>query len=113
MNSEEENCAIQLEQIAELDCWVRNIDQRSEEEGTFWLQTSTDKFYPDFVARLKDGRFLVVEYKGEHLWGNPDSEEKKDLGEFWADRSKGKCLFVMTKGKDFSAITDAVRGKRT
>ncbi len=46
----------------------------------FWLQTATDRFYPDFVALLKDGRYLVVEFKGEHLWSNADSMEKRDVG---------------------------------
>lgn len=70
----------------------------------FWLQTATDKFYPDFVCRLKDGRLLVVEYKGADRWSNDDSKEKRRLGELWELKSGGKCLFVMPKGKDFGAI---------
>jgi type III restriction enzyme len=42
--------------------WVRNIEGRPRH--SFWLQTPTDRFYPDFICELKDGRFLVVEYKG-------------------------------------------------
>jgi type III restriction enzyme len=45
------------------------------------LPTSSDRFYPDFVAKLEDGRILVVEYKDEHLWSNDDSKEKRALGE--------------------------------
>lgn len=70
---------------------------------SFWLQTSTDKFYPDFVCKLKDGRILVVEYKGGHLW-NDESKEKKALGELWAMRSGGACLFVMPTDEDYEAI---------
>jgi hypothetical protein len=77
-------------------CWMRNLDSRPE--TSFWLQTSTDRFYPDFVARLRDGRIFVVEYKGEDRWGNDDSKEKRALGELWAERSGGQCLFVMPKG---------------
>jgi type III restriction enzyme len=70
----------------------------------FWLQTSTDRFYPDFVCQLNDGRYLVIEYKNEKDWSNDDSKEKRDLGELWEARSGGKCLFIMPKGKDFAAI---------
>ena len=81
---------------------------RGGPESSFWLQTSTDKFYPDFVALLTDGRFLVVEYKGEHLWSNDDSKEKRAVGALWADRSGGRCLFIMPKGKDFALIRGLV-----
>ena len=70
---------------------------------SFWLQTSTDKFYPDFVCKLKDGRVVVVEYKGGHLW-NDETKEKKALGELWAKRSGGNCLFVMPTDKDYAAV---------
>lgn len=73
-------------------------------EYSFWLPTSSDRFYPDFVAMLNDGRILVVEYKGEHLWSNEDSKEKRVVGELWAERSGGKCLFVMPKGRNLNEI---------
>ena len=41
--------------------------QHVRQPNSFWLQTSSDKFYPDFVALLNDGRVLVVEYKGRIL----------------------------------------------
>ena len=75
---------------------------------SFWFQTASDKFYPDFVAKLKDGRILVIESKGEHLWSNDDSKEKRAVGELWADRSKGRCLFVMPKGKDWNSIRKVI-----
>jgi type III restriction enzyme len=98
---EEFECAVFLDMHPKVWYWVRNLPRR---EYSFWLQTSTDRSYPDFVALLHDGRILVVEYKGGYLWGNPDSEEKLRLGELWAERSGGSCLFVMPKGKDWSAI---------
>jgi len=39
-------------------------------QHSFWLQTSTDRFYPDFVCKLRDGRILGVEYKGHDRWSN-------------------------------------------
>ena len=41
-----------------------------------WLPTSTDRFYPDFVAMLQDGRIFVVEYKGADRMDTGDTREK-------------------------------------
>jgi len=81
---------------------MRNTVRRPGQ--SFWLQTSTDKFYPDFVCKLKDDRVLVVEYKGQLIESNQDSQEKQALGELWAKRSGGKCLFAMPKNKDYAAV---------
>jgi type III restriction enzyme len=91
--------------MEEVEFWIRNSVRRPGH--FFWLQTSTDKFYPDFVCKLKDGRVLVVEYKGGHMW-NEESNEKKVFGELCAERSDGKCLFVMPIEKDYSVIQRAI-----
>lgn len=96
LNDEEVKCAQKLDLHPMVDVWVRNLEKR--EQDSFWLQTSTDKFYPDFVCKLTDGRILVVEYKGHHLYSNEDSREKRMIGEIWARLSNGHCLFVMTDG---------------
>jgi type III restriction enzyme len=101
-HGEEFNCAVFLDGLAQVKTWVRNLERRPNH--SFWLQTSTDRFYPDFVCLLKDGRYLVVEYKGGDRWGNPDSVEKRTIGEVWAMRSGGKCLFLMPNGPDWGAI---------
>jgi type III restriction enzyme len=104
---EEFECAVHLDQIPEIKTWVRNLERRPD--SSFWLQTSTDRFYPDFVAELQDSRILVVEYKGADRWSNDDSREKRMVGDLWADRSQGKCLFIMPKGKDWPSIEAIVR----
>lgn len=86
--------------------WVRNLERQPV--ASFWLPTSTDRFYPDFVAQLNDGRILVVEYKGAHLFNGDDAKEKRTIGEVWAAASKGRCRFVMVTdtalaGKSVSA----------
>ena len=63
----------------------------------FLLPTSTDKFYPDFVAMLNDGRILVVEYKGKHLIDAADTKEKLAIGKLWESKSAGKGLFLMAE----------------
>jgi type III restriction enzyme len=103
---EEFECAVFLDTLPEVKFWVRNLERR--QQHSFWLQTSSDKFYPDFVCALEDGRFLVVEYKGADRWSNDDSQEKRMIGKLWEDRSNGKCLFIMPKGKDLPAIKGKV-----
>src|SRR5690606_23600414 len=65
ITGEETACAIALDQLPEVKYWVRNLERQPD--SSFWLPTSTDRFYPDFVAELTDGRILAVEYKGAHL----------------------------------------------
>lgn len=103
---EEYQCAVFLDAHPRVRYWVRNVERSPY---SFWLQTSTDKFYPDFVALLQDGRVLVVEYKGEDRWSNDDSKEKRVLGKLWADRSAGWCLFVMPKGTGWAEIDNAIQ----
>ncbi len=103
---EEFLCAQFIDQMDEIEYWVRNLDR--QEKFSFWLQTATDKFYPDFVCKLKHGRYLVVEYKGADRWSNDDSKEKRRLGELWAAKSGGKCLFIMPKGKELGVIRELI-----
>jgi type III restriction enzyme len=78
-------------------------------ETSFWLPTSSDKFYPDFITTLKDGRSLVVEYKGKDRWSNDDSKEKRNVGAVWEERSGGRCLFIMPEGKNFDSILEKIK----
>ena len=64
------------------------------------MPTATDYFYPDFVAELKDGRQLVIEYKGEAYKTNDDSKEKSNIGLKAQELSGGKLLFLMAVLKD-------------
>lgn len=90
---EETACAVEIDSLDEVDFWVRNLERQPER--SFWLPTATDRFYPDFVARLNDGRLFVVEYKGAHLYGAPDAVEKRNIGRVWAAASAGRCVFAM------------------
>ena len=101
-DGEEFQCAQFIDTLPEVKFWVRNLERKPLH--SFWLQTSTDKFYPDFVCLLNDGRYLVVESKGDHLWTAADAKEKREIGELWEKRSGGKCLFIMPRGTHFDAI---------
>ena len=95
---EEFLCAQAIDTCAQVKHWVRNIPK--QEKSSFWLPTSTDYFYPDFVAELDDGRLLVIEYKGADRWSDDDSKEKRLIGRKWQDESQGRCLFLMARKKD-------------
>ncbi|WP_286962506.1 DEAD/DEAH box helicase [Cupriavidus sp. UBA2534] len=96
--SEEFRCAQAIDSHAKVKHWVRNIER--QEKFSFWLPTSSDYFYPDFVAELVDGRILVVEYKGQHLVTNDESREKDQIGYQWEQSSGGRCLFLMAVKRD-------------
>lgn len=66
---EEFQCAQAIDSLPDVTFWLRNVARNAE---SFWLPTATGKFYPDFVARLNDGRTMVVEYKGL-CWPAPAS----------------------------------------
>lgn len=107
MNKEEAECAAFIDSLPEVEFWVRNLER---DQYAFWLQTSTDKFYPDFVAKLKDGRYLVVEYKGGLIDTTADTVEKDTIGQLWEARSKGLCMFrLVTKNTIDDGILPAVR----
>ena len=98
---EEFKCAQFLDALPDVKFWVRNLTRRPT---SFRLQTSTDWFYPDFICQLEDGRVLAVEYKGRHLFGAPDADEKRDIGNLWASRSQGRCIFVMPSNSNFNEV---------
>ena len=100
MNGEEVECAWTLENLPKVKTWVRNLEQRPK--SSFWLQTATDRFYPDFIAKLHDDRVLAVEYKGADRLSNDDTKEKRRLGELWAERSQGACLFLLVGKHDYA-----------
>lgn len=90
---EETACAIELDRLDVVKRWVRNLERQPG--ASFWLPTSTDWFYPDFVAELEDGRLFAMEYKGGDRYSNDDSKEKRDIGMVWAAASDGRCVFAM------------------
>jgi type III restriction enzyme len=103
---EEFRCAQHLDGLEEIEFWVRNLPLKAT---SFRLQTATDWFYPDFICQLRDGRALVVEYKGKDRYTAADAEQKRAVGAVWESRSNGRSLFVMPTGGDFSVISQKTR----
>jgi type III restriction enzyme len=98
---EEYDCAVYLDRHPRVRSWVRNTDRQ---DTSFWLQTSSDRFYPDFLVLLDDGRYVAIEYKGKDRVTNDDSKEKDLIGKLWADRSGGQCLFLMITDRQFGVF---------
>jgi type III restriction enzyme len=94
--TEEFQCARALDMIDSVKFWVRNVVHPTQ----FWMPTSTNRTYPDFVTRLEDGRLLVIEYKGGDRFSNDDSEEKRSIGDLWAKRSGGEGVYLMAQKVD-------------
>ena len=91
MNGEEVKCAQLIAHDARVECWVRNLER--EPKLSFWIQTSTDRFYPDFLVKMTNGKALAVEYKSVRDGTNDDTREKERLGKLWELRSGGECFF--------------------
>jgi type III restriction enzyme len=112
---EEFDCARAIDANDQVKYWVRNIERQPR--SSFWLPTSTDYFYPDFLCELTDKRLLAVEYKGDPYITNDDSREKIQIGEQWEKTSGGRCLFLMAVDKDAKGrgvaqqIADKIAGR--
>jgi type III restriction enzyme len=87
---EEWQCAVTIDSEPAVKHWVRNVDRT---RWSYWLPTSSDRFYPDFIAELNDGRLLVAEYKGADRTDNTDSREKRNIGARLQEVSGGSVLF--------------------
>ncbi len=103
-SGEEFDCAVHLDRHEKVRYWMRNVEGK---KSSFWLQLPHAKFYPDFVAMLTDGRILVVEYKGQHLYEG--EVVKRQIGAVWADASNGRCLFCMPTNRNY-ALVDQIIG---
>ena len=97
---EEHTCAELIEGHDNVETWVRNLPR----PGMFYLQLPTRRFYPDFIAKLKDGRVAVIEYKGGHLATADEAQLKDIVGRAWAAASSGRCVFKMVADNDWESL---------
>ena len=108
-DGEEFACAMALDNLPQVKYWLRNV---SRHRNSFRLPTSTDNFYPDFVAELKDGRIFVVEYKGALMAQIQDTKEKGLIGELWEKQSGNRGLFlIVEKSKDGLDVSEQMKKK--
>lgn len=110
-DGEELACAKALDSLSEVKHWIRNV---AKHPSAFWLPTASGRFYPDFVAELKDGRILVAEYKGAMLATGDDTDEKRAVGALWEQASARKGLFlVVEKEVDGRNMREQITNKIT
>ncbi|QXP85818.1 DEAD/DEAH box helicase [Methylococcus sp. Mc7] len=95
--------ANQLEGVA---WWVRNVERKPT---SFWLQTASDRFYPDFLVQMANGPLVAIEYKGAHIADGRDSQEKQRIGDLWARRSEGRCRFVWVENRQWQRIEEHLK----
>jgi type III restriction enzyme len=58
----------------------------------------TEWFYPDFIGELMDGRFFVLEYKGELTGKSADTVEKTAIGKLWAAQDASRYVYATIYG---------------
>ncbi len=78
--------------IANLDSvvfWHRNL-----ERGKGFLLNGFINHYPDFIVKMKNGKIIIIETKGDHLDGS-DSLQKLKLGEKWASKAGDNYRYFM------------------
>ena len=93
---EEFECARAIDLLEEVEFWVRNLVHPTQ----FWMPTSRQRTYPDFLAKLKDGRLFIIEYKGGDRFSSDEEKEKRLVGDLWASCSNGKGLYLMAQKSD-------------
>jgi type III restriction enzyme len=111
-DGEEFQCAIALNGLDEVDVWVRNVANHAD---AFRLTLhSGGKYYPDFIAKLNDGRIFVVEYKGSQGSDRDDTRKKALVANLWAQKT-GNVYAVIEKMKHghgmAAQMLEAIRSK--
>jgi type III restriction enzyme len=99
MNGEEHECAMRIDGHPNVARWVRNTDRVSQ--GGFSLPLSPGRYFPDFVAELRDGRTALIEYKNSRLGSHAAELHKKAVGDLWAGRSNGTAVFSWVVDRDW------------
>lgn len=106
-DGEELACAVALDSLAEVKHWIRNVPKHP---NAFYLPRSSGRHYPDFVAELKDGRTLVVEYKGQRGKSDPKEIEALNIGKKWEAVSLGGAIYCrVEKELDGLSMRDQIQ----
>lgn len=85
-----------INEIANIDTvlfWHRNL-----ERGKGFCISGFINHYPDFIIRMKNGKTVVVETKGDDR-DNSDSMNKLTLGKAWASKAGGNYKYFMVFDK--------------
>ena len=86
-----------INEVANLDSvvfWHRNL-----ERGKGFQLNGFINHYPDFIVKMKNGKTILIETKGDHLDGS-DSQQKLSLGEKWASKAGDNYRYFMVFESD-------------
>jgi type III restriction enzyme len=102
MNSEEMQCAMEIDHHENVGRWIRNTEHESH--GGFWLPKSPGRFSPDFIVELRNGCIVLVEYKNARIAHAPEEQHKRAVGKLWAGRSNSKGRFAWIIDRDWNEL---------
>jgi type III restriction enzyme len=104
MNKEELEVAGRLNALENIRWWFRN-----PEVSGFYIQGwQKNKFYPDFIAKTKSGKYILLEYKGEHIATSEDSDYKKAVGEQWEKLGDGNYHFEWVEKNNIDGVINKI-----
>ena len=107
--NDEPDCAKRIDDHPNVKRWIRNLTHESA--GGFSLPLSPGRFFPDFIAELLDGRTVIVEYKNSKFAQTAEEGHKKTVGELWAARSGGSCVFAWVVERNWQALESALAAR--
>jgi len=89
MNTFEKRVINEVANLESVVFWHRNL-----ERGKGFQLNGFINHYPDFIVKMKNGKTILIETKGDHLDGS-DSLKKLSLGEKWASKAGDNYRYFM------------------
>ena len=110
MNKLEQKVGQILDDQAKILWWFRNKASKGWYAIHGWKEY---KIRPDFVAAKKKGKdefelLYIIESKGEHLSGNPDTQYKKSVLDLMTKQRKDKKIYTYQAELPFGTISEDV-----
>jgi type III restriction enzyme len=110
MNTLEQKVGRILDNQAKILWWFRNKASKNWYAIQGWKEY---KMKPDFVAAKKKGKdefelLYIIESKGEHLSGNPDTQYKKSVLDLMTKQRKDKKIYTYQAELPFGKISEDV-----
>ena len=108
MNNLEKKVGQILDNQEKILWWFRNKASKSWYAIQGWKE---HKIRPDFVAAKKRGKdgfeiLYIIESKGEHLSGNPDTQYKKSVLELMTEQRREKKIRAYQMKLPFEVINE-------
>jgi type III restriction enzyme len=89
MNAFETKVINAVANLANVVFWHRNL-----ERGKGFNLNGFINHYPDFIVKMRNGKIILIETKGDHLDGT-DSQQKLRLGKKWASKAGDNFRYFM------------------